>query len=164
MMIDKHRLECARGYLQLGMGEDALEELGPVQEGPEAETEVLVLQMLACRVAGRWPEMQQAARALMRRAPQEPEFWVLLADATRHAESVRNGLNILEIAEELFPLNSHLLFQLGCYHCQLGEVSEARQYLEKAVALDKTWADHARRDQDLKPLLGERQAGETATG
>lgn len=141
-----------RGYLQLGMGTEALEELGAVGPSHIERMEVLVLHMLACRQAGQWEVMQSTARGLMQRAPQEPEFWVLLADATRHAESLQNGLAILEIAEELFPLNGHLLFQMGCYHCKLGEVGKAKRYLDKAAALDHTWAVLAKRDNDLEPL------------
>ena len=45
-----------------------------------------------------------------------------------------------------------LKFQLGCYHCVLQELEKARNYVQAAIAIDRTWADAAQSDEDLAPL------------
>lgn len=43
-------------------------------------------------------------------------------------------------------------FNRGCYHCQLGEMEDAKQCVRQAVELDKGFQQMALDDPDLEPL------------
>jgi tetratricopeptide (TPR) repeat protein len=145
-------LNEAQGYLQLGMPEEAVIALDALDSEERQRIEVLMLRTVCLRVGGRWPEMRDTARVLVGRYPLEPEFWISLADATRHAESIQEALALLLVSERFFPNHAHVAFQIGCYYCRLGKLAEARQYLEKAIGLDRSWETVSRQDHDYDAL------------
>jgi hypothetical protein len=46
-------------------------------------------------------------------------------------------------------------FNVGCYHCQLGELEDAKACVKKAVDLDKRFQEMALDYEDLEPLWEE---------
>jgi hypothetical protein len=87
--------------------------------------------------------------------PVDAECWVTLADATRNSVSVQAGLELLKTARQHFPDDGHILFQIGCYCCQLGQLDEARTAVAGAVSNNRVWAKIALQDRDLSPLWPE---------
>ena len=144
------------GYFELGMLDDAIAELGPLA-GHE-RLGVLSLWSAALRLSERWPEMLSLTRKMVDLYPAEAECWVSLADATRNSVSVQAGLELLEIAHTHFPGDGHILFQIGCYCCQLGRLDEARMAVRAAVSDNRVWAKIALQDRDLTPLWPELKA------
>jgi len=151
-------VEVAMGYFELGMLDEAVTELGPLA-GHE-RLSVLSLWSAALRLSERWPEMLSLSRKMIELYPAEAEFWVSLADATRNSVSVQAGLELLETARGHFPGNDHILFQIGCYCCQLGRLDEARTAVRAAVSSNRVWAKIAVQDRDLSPLWPEFKAAE----
>jgi hypothetical protein len=43
-------------------------------------------------------------------------------------------------------------FNVGCYHCQLGDLAEAKRCVKKAVGMDSRFQMMALDDVDLEPL------------
>ncbi len=99
-----------------------------------------------------WPEMLSLTRKMVELYPADAECWVTLADATRNSVSVQAGLELLETARQHFPDDGHILFQIGCYCCQLGRLDEARTAVQGAVSNNRVWAKIAVQDRDLSPL------------
>ena len=149
-------VEVAMGYFELGMLDEAMTELGPLP-GQERFS-VLSLWSLALRVSERWPEMLSLSRKMIELYPAEPECWVSLADATRNSVSLQAGLELLKTARGHFPGDDHILFQIGCYCCQLGRLDEARTAVRAAVSSNRVWAKIALQDRDLIPLWSELKA------
>lgn len=146
-------IEVAAGYFELGMLEEAVAELEGL--GRRERLSVLIVWSAELRIANRWVEMLGITQILVKLYPEEPETWVSLADATRHAKSINEGLTILRKAEQDFPEDSHVKFQLGCYYCQLGDLGKARDSVRTAVKIHEVWAKIATHDEDLKLLWPE---------
>ena len=104
------------------------------------------------RAARQWAGMREAADQLKNRQPAQAETWIWLADATRHSVSLEAARAILIEAEKAFPSNPHIKFQLGCYHCRLGEIDPAETYVRAAIALDERWNRIALADEDVREL------------
>jgi len=149
-------VEVAMGYFELGMLDEAVIELGPLA-GHE-RLSVLSLWSAALRLSQRWPEMVSLSQKMIELYPAEAECWVSLADATRNSVSVQAGLELLETADGHFPGDDHILFQIGCYCCQLGRLDEARTAVRAAVSSNRVWAKIALQDRDLTPLWPELKA------
>ncbi len=148
----KKRFDAVQGYLELGMFDEALEELTALESEIGPRFEVLALRMTAYRAAHRWEEMREVAALIHRLRPGHAESWVWLADATRHSISLEVAREILRDAETAFPANPHVKFQLGCYHCQLGELIPAERCVREAIALDRRWHEIALGDTDVESL------------
>jgi tetratricopeptide (TPR) repeat protein len=144
--------EEMEGYCGLGMYDEALGVLDSIRFKGQEEITLSFLRTRILRAAGRYAEMRKSAEKLKERCPNEPEAWVSLADAMRQSGAILQGRIVLQEAERKFPQNPHIKFQLGCYHCVLQELEKARNYVQAAIAIDRTWADAAQSDEDLAPL------------
>jgi len=50
------------------------------------------------------------------------------------------------------PKEGIIKYNLACYCCQLQDIENGRNYLEKAFEIDSNWRKAALDDADLKPL------------
>ena len=150
---NERQIEIAMGYFELGMLDDAIVELASL--GSRGRFSVLSAWSAGLRMAERWSEMLPLTRKMVELYPTEAECWASLADATRNSVSLEAGLELLETARHHFPDDGHILFQIGCYCCQLGRLDEARTALREAVSSNRVWAKIAVQDRDLSPLWPE---------
>lgn len=148
----KWRLAHVRGYLGLGMIEEASAELEQVPPETGRETDVLVLRALVLQEQAKWPPLVEVAAELVRRQPMEPGWWVTWAYATRRCRSLAAAEAILLDGERTHPDVAVIQFNLGCYACQQGDLIEARRRVDRAIALDPSFRDAAASDSDLAPL------------
>ena len=151
-MLPRRRISHAQGYLALGLAAEAEAELDQIV-GPEAALpEVAMLRLAALHEQAKWPEVRMLASTLVRSSPEDAALWVTWAYATRRAESLAAAETILREAERLHPTDATIQFNLGCYACQRGELGLARARVDRAIALDGKYADHAGTDPDLAAL------------
>lgn len=154
----KWRLSQARGYLGLGMIEEAAVELDQLPAGTAEQTEVLALRALVLQEQAKWPPLAEIARTLVRRQPAESGWWITWAYATRRSRSLEAAEAILLEAERTHPQAAAIQFNLGCYACVRGDLAEARRRINLAIALDKSFKEAAATDPDLV-LLRETEGG-----
>src|SRR4030095_11300842 len=83
--------------------------------------------------------------------PNDIQWITSYAYATRRAESIPAVKEILLNAETKFPKEAIIKYNLACYCCQLGEIENAKNHLEKAFEIDSTWRLQALDDEDLRP-------------
>ena len=95
---------------------------------------------------------QQIAKRLKEFEPHNVDWTISLAYATRRAYSIDTAIEILRDAEAKFPTKGAIPYNLACYHCQLGQLEKAKNYLKKAFEIDLNWRVVALEDDDLKPL------------
>jgi predicted Zn-dependent protease len=151
-MFPQRRLSHAQGYLALGMVAEAAAELDRIA-GPDAQNpEVLAVRLAVLHEQKNWPAVRDLARDLVRRTPEEAALWVTWAYATRRADSLAEAEKILREAEQHHPTEPTIQFNLGCYACQRGDLAEARSRVDRAIKLDRKYADLAATDPDLAPL------------
>ncbi len=148
----KWLLSHTRGYLELGMVEEAAAELDRIPELSASEFDVRVLRSLVLQEQKHWVRLVPIAASLAREKPDDPGWWIMWAYATRRAESITAAEKILLEAERHHPKEATIQFNLGCYACQLGDLKKARARVNCAVTLDDNFREASLVDPDLLPL------------
>ncbi len=158
-MPDRHHLSSAIGWLELGNGGEAVEELEKITPELQAHPDVLQVSYEIQARAKKWDLAAKTARTLADLKPGEPQCWIALAYATRRelAGGILSAKQILEKAHQTFPQEAIIVYNLACYECQLGQLPQAREWLHKAYALGgkKQIKQMALADPDLEPLWPE---------
>jgi tetratricopeptide (TPR) repeat protein len=152
MIETKWLLSQARGYLGLGMIEEASGELDQVPAEAAQQTDVLALRALVLQEQAKWPPLAEIAHTLVERQPAECGWWITWAYATRRSRSLEAAEIILLEAERTHPKEAAIQFNLGCYACQRGDLVEARRRVDRALAFDPSFREAAASDPDLAPL------------
>ena len=150
---------AAVGYLELGMPEDAANELESLLPKEKNTTELLRLRASIYHEAETWALLETVAKELTRREPQELGWWVNWAFATRRTTDIAAARKILLDAEKLHPESAIIHFNLGCYACQLGELDEAKRRVSNAINFDASYRAIAAADCDLEPIRDKISAG-----
>jgi tetratricopeptide (TPR) repeat protein len=149
---DQQILTAAYGYVQLQMFHEANEQLDKIDPFLRAAPEILALRIEIYRGLAKWELMIELAKRLLEFQPDNPEWPVSLAYATRRAISVEAAKEILLKAEPQFPREALIPYNLACYECQLGNLVSAKNYLTQAFKIDSNWRVIALEDRDLEPL------------
>jgi hypothetical protein len=85
------QLQAAVGYLELGMVEDAANEIECISPDQKNSSEVLGVRLEIYRAAEKWSLMEVVARELWKRHQDQPVYWNDLAWAVRRAESIESA-------------------------------------------------------------------------
>jgi tetratricopeptide (TPR) repeat protein len=140
------------GYVELGMFLEANTELDRIDPFNRAAPEVLALRIAIYRGLEKWELMQEIAKRLAEFQPNDIQWTISLAYATRRADSIQAAKEILLNAEPKFPKEAAIKYNLACYLCQTGDFEIAKHYLQKTFKIDLSWRMAALEDEDLKPL------------
>ena len=143
---------AAVGYVELGMFQEANDQLENIDPFNRAAPEVLAVRIAVYHGLKKWELMQEIAKRLAEFQPDDIQWTISLAYATRRADSIQAAKEILLNAESKFPKEPIIKYNLACYCCQLGESEKAKNYLKKAFEIDSTWILRALEDEDLRPL------------
>jgi tetratricopeptide (TPR) repeat protein len=130
----KHR-EAAAGYCQLGMWHDADAELDEINPEHSAHSVVLVVRVEIYRGLQKWGLMREVSKRLFEFDPDDVQWRIALAFATRRAVSIEAAKEILCEAVRKFPKEAVIFFNLACYACQLGDLEASKNYLRGALAI-----------------------------
>lgn len=147
----KHLL-AAEGYLELGMMEEALQFLDLIPEEEISSPEVSRLRVEIHSRTGQWPEAAAIARHMVIINPEDPQWWISLAYATRRAEDIRKAEKILLDATTFHPDEPLIRYNLACYSSVQGRLDEARLRLDHALSLSPELGRLAAVDEDFAPL------------
>ena len=128
---------------------DQLENIDPFNR---AAPEVLAVRIAVYHGLKRWELMREIAKRLAEFQPNDIQWTISLACATRRADSIQAAKEILLNAESKFPKEPNVKYNLACYYCQLGEIENAKGYLKQAFEIDPNWRKAALKEEDLKPL------------
>jgi hypothetical protein len=145
-------LTAAQGYLELGLPLDANEEIESMDADVRHLPAVLAVRVGIYRALEAWPLMQVVARQLALYDPNEPDWTVAWAYATRRADSLDAARLILVNAVERLPGVAVFQFNLACYEAQLGDIVSAKAHLQRAIELRGDLRLRALEDEDLEPL------------
>ena len=132
---DQQHWQAAVGYVELGMFVEADSELDKIDPFCRALPEVLAVRLAIYRGLKKWELMQQIAKRLKEFEPDNVQWTIYLAYATRRAYSIDVAMKILIDAEAKFPREPAIPYNLACYYCQLGEMETAKRYLKKFLKL-----------------------------
>ena len=145
-------LEAASGYLQLGMIQDANDELEEIAPAAKTSREVMVVRAVIYRQAEAWQLLREVGGFLVLNWPEEVQHWIWLAYGTRRCRSMEEGEQALLDALRLHDREPLIHFNLACYASQLGNLVAARDRLARAIKLDPNVRLMGLDDPDLEPL------------
>ena len=107
---DQKHLTAAQGYVELGLFLDANAELEYIDPEVRHFSEVLEIRVRIYRALEKWELMQTVAKALAIHDPDEPQWTVKWAIATRRADSIDQARIILVNAIERRPTSKNPTF------------------------------------------------------
>jgi tetratricopeptide (TPR) repeat protein len=149
---DHHYCEAAQGYAELGMFDDANEEVENVDPFNRTTPEVLRVRAAIYHGLKKWELLRVVTLKLTQLEPTNVQWTISLAYATRRAVSIEFARDILLAAKWNFPKEPVIPFNLARYYCRLGELDTAKNYLREAFAIDPQWRAEALEDKDLESL------------
>ncbi len=151
---DSHHLKAVEGWLELGNYIEADAELKRISLENRFHPYVLLAQWQINAKQGNWAFAHRLAHALVIIVPNDPLGWVCRSYALSQMKRIREAWNSLLPAAVHFPSEWKIAYNLACYACQLGEMTEAWRWLDRAIQsgdADKI-KSAALDDPDLKPL------------
>ncbi|MBX3744116.1 MAG: tetratricopeptide repeat protein [Verrucomicrobiae bacterium] len=154
---DSHFLNAARGWLGLGLPEEARSELN--QLSPEAQLHPAVLTVEWERYAHLrdWTAALRIADRLLAIDNSLPAGWINRSYALHELRRTHEARTALLAALPRFPSVGVIHYNLACYACHLGDLPEARTWLRQAMAIEgrEVILERARTDADLDPIRHE---------
>ncbi len=132
---DKQFFEIASGYAELGMYLDADTELEKIDPFNRAAPEILALRISIYCALEKWELMAELAKRLIEFQPDDPQWPVSLAYATRRANSIEAAKDVLLNAERKFPKEALIPYNLACYECQLGNLESPKNSLKQVFKM-----------------------------
>ena len=132
---DQQHLTRAQGYVELGMFLDANEELENMDAEVRHLPEVLAVRVDIYSALKQWELMQVVAKRLAKYDPNNSQWWISWAYATRRVENVESAKIILLEAVKQHSKEPIIHYNLACYECQLGDIDRTKEYLEIAFEL-----------------------------
>jgi len=151
---DRHNLQAAQGWLELGNHVEAAAELERIPASKRSHPEVLQLRWHIYAKTNNWVACVDIARATQQLAPSEPAGWIHHSYALHELKRTQEAFdNLLPVAVK-FPNEATVFYNLAYYTCQLGHLDASRSWLEKAFNLDRSEERKLRAmdDPDLAPL------------
>ena len=148
----RRKVTAASGFAELGLYQEAVEELEELPESSKDDVPVLATWLQVYQSWGKWSEAAAVADRLIQKDPDAADWYIALAFAIRRAQSLAAAEVILCAAVQKFPANATIRFNLACYYAQLGDLDKARSYLQRAIAMDESFKTMALNDPDLRPL------------
>ena len=146
------RLQPFYGYLELGLYDDANEELESLPNELKTRPQVLLARLDLLMTLKKWEESVLLGQSLYGIWPKHFDFWFRTAfclhEMKRTIEARQTLLNapvpIRDIA--LYSYN------MACYEAQLGDVKQAKELLKVACEKEPNFRQQALDDPDLKPV------------
>jgi predicted Zn-dependent protease len=154
---DSHYFSAAQGWMELGCPREAVEELAKIGPAAHAHPQVLQLRWQILAKDNQWESCLAIGRTMVQADPDEPFGWINRANALFYLKRYQEAYDALWPALERFPKNPFLHYNLACYTCQLGQLSQAMEWFRNALQLgDQTkLKEMALSDPDLSPLWEE---------
>lgn len=158
-----HKIEAAHGYIDLGMFQEAWDELESLPPELRAGNAVFEIRLEIFQRMQKWESARMLAESLAKQAPENPAWWLHWASAIRQEKTVGAARKVLRQAVELHPNVATIAYNLACYCCLLGDIAEAKELLKVAFGLDEEFKRIALDDPDLDAIFGPEKVGNTTT-
>lgn len=155
---DSQHLDAAQGWLDLGNPIEANEELERIDARNRAHPNVLQVRWRIYAKLEKWDACLEIGNALTKMTPDRRFGWVHLAMTLRKLNRIAEARDVLLSALDKFDPNTTFPYFLACYCAQLGQITEARDWLEKAFTNAASEQDKKRvklralDDPDLEPI------------
>ena len=150
VLAPKVHWERASGYFALEMFEESERELRAMPKEEPWDKNARMMLVGIRQEQGNWELVQEIARGLRLEFPDEADWWVSDAFATRRCESLESARDILLEGLGVHEDSSIIRYNLACYACVLENLRECMDFLKEAVEGDEKYKLMAVEDEDLK--------------
>ena len=148
-MVVTKTLRAAEGWLELGLGDEALYELQALPREAQQLRVPLELKLAAQMEREQWNAASETARLLCLKVEDEPDFFLRAAYCLHETGDTLAACNqLLRGPKALFEM-AVFHYNLACYLWTLGEGPRARSHLKQAIEMDGSYLESAREDRDL---------------
>jgi tetratricopeptide (TPR) repeat protein len=151
-MVTKQILRAASGWLELGMPDDALEELKGLTKEEGETRKATELRMAAQMAQGDWKSAGETGLELCEMAVDEPDFHLSAAYCLHEAGETKEAMRCLEEGPEVLEEMAIFHYNKACYLCVMGDVKGASECLARAIEMDDSFQEAAMVDKDLVGL------------
>lgn len=151
-MKEERHITAALGYLELGMFDDAVDELHCLPVERLAHPGILQLESTIQIRGGRFEQALEISTHLCQVSPESPIPWLDKAFCLHELERTVEAKACLLKGPDSLKKEATYYYNLACYDAQLGSIDHARDYLEKAVSMDAGFLIASKTDPDLAPL------------
>jgi len=154
------RLNAVDGWLGFDNVIEADKELKQITPAMQRHPEVLARRCEMFAKAECWPKCEEVAEEIILLEPESTFGWVRRSFALHEQDLTATAREKLLPAVELFPEDITIRYNLACYECVLGNISQAKLHLAEAFNLAQNqnctdqWKSQMLDDPDLKPLWG----------
>jgi Flp pilus assembly protein TadD len=151
---DSHTVRAAQGWMDLGNPREAAAELARLSPRALGYPEALEVRWRLCASQKQWNEALAIAGELVAAAPNNAAGWVDQSYALHELRRTAEARALLMPAANRFPEVCIIPYNLACYACGLGDLDEARRWLERAAQIRDRSEIRAMalEDADLEPL------------
>jgi predicted Zn-dependent protease len=132
---DRHFVQAAEGWLELGDSAEATRELRRLSPAGEKHPDTLELRWRLYALKGQWDAALAMAKAVTTAAPDRPSGYIHQSYSLHELSRTEEAWELLLSTADKFPKESIIPYNLACYACQLGDLVVARNWLQRAVKL-----------------------------
>ncbi len=154
---DRHHLNAAAGWLELGAVAEADRELAGIGAANLFHPEVLGFRWHLLVEQHAWLDALEVARMHVRTAPKSAEAWIHQSFILHELKRTDEAFTELQRVADDFAEVGTIPYNLACYTCCLGRIEEARGWLKRACKLQgkRETIAMAADDPDLAALKNE---------
>lgn len=153
MIPTRKHLDYAHGYLALNLHAAARAELALIRPADCEQPAVLIARIELAMATSAWTRVITLAPRVTAARPDSERPWIAWAFALREKQRIAEARDVLLRGERAIAAPGALVdYNLACYHCLLGELTEARRRLKRAIAREPEWKIEAASDPDLAAL------------
>jgi tetratricopeptide (TPR) repeat protein len=145
-------MAAAEGYLQLGLLEDALEELQRLTPSERLQPDSLLIESAILMRARRWVEALERNEELIRRSPRAYQGYLHASFCLHELGRTTEARDRLLSAPLFVTEQALFYYNLACYEAQLENPDEAASLLRIAFRRDAALCQVALQDPDLEPV------------
>jgi len=154
-MTFDQKFRMAEGYFELGMFDDALDQL--TQLDTEFQNQFAVLQMKVDILLRKqdWKEALRLSLQICSIYPDQPYGYVHAAFCLHELGRTAEAKQALLDGPASLLDEAVYYYNLACYDTVLGNLEQAKVYLHASFRLDKSFRELAKNDPDLKQIRDE---------
>jgi lipopolysaccharide biosynthesis regulator YciM len=140
------------GYVQLEIYEEARIELSMIPDDENWAKQKRMMEVEIFQHQEDWNSMVEVAHGLRMEFPDEVQWWIADAYATRRNKSIQEAREILLEALVCHYEDGTIRYNLACYACKLGSMGECMDFLKEAAKRDERFKLMAMEDEDLESV------------
>jgi Flp pilus assembly protein TadD len=146
------KLEAIIGYYNLELFEEALQEMGSLPRDVRTRPELRAMETAILIRQKHWSRALELSRRLCVELPDQPSPWLDTSYCLHELGRTREARDHLIGGPDCLKIHPVYYYNMACYEAQIGNLEQARAYLDQACEMDEEFTRIAADDPDLQPI------------